>query len=129
MRITRICSEPETRDLRHAELKEFLLEREYRPKVIDAAIEKARQIPRNEALKRVVKSKIFSRPLFVVPYHPALPNVAKIVQKHHRVMCLNPSMKSIFPQAPLVAYSTGNFTCRECFGLFLPQILAKYENQ
>ena len=26
-------------------------------------------------------------------------------------------------------YSSGNFICRECFGLFLPQILVKYENQ
>ena len=65
---------------------------------------KAKQIPRKEALKRVVKNKTTSRPVFVVPYHPALPNVAQIVQKHHRVMTLNPHMKSIFPQAPLVAY-------------------------
>ena len=100
LRITRICSEPETRDLRHSELKELLLERDYKPK----AIEKAKKIPRKKALKRVTKNKTSSRPVFVVPYHPALPNIAQIVKKHHRVMTLNPHMKSIFPQAPLVAY-------------------------
>ena len=30
LRITRICSEPETRDLRHSELRELLLERDYK---------------------------------------------------------------------------------------------------
>ena len=104
LRITRICSEPDTRDLRHSELREMLLERDYKPKIIDSAIEKAKQIPRNEALKRVVKNKTTSRPVFVVPYHPGLPNIPNIVKKHHRVMILNPHMKSIFPEAPLVAY-------------------------
>ena len=104
LRITRICSKTETRDLRHSELRQLLLERDYKPKIVDSAIMKAKQIPRKEALERVVKNKTSSRPVFVVPYHPALPNVAKIVQKHHRVMTLNPHMKSIFPQAPLVAY-------------------------
>ena len=104
LRITRICSEPETRDLRHSELRELLLERDYKPKIVDAAIMKAKLIPRKEALKRVVNDKTNSRPVLVVPYHPALPNIPQIVKKHHRVMCLNPHMKSIFPEAPLVAY-------------------------
>ena len=75
-RITRICSE----------LRELLLARDYKPKVIDSAIEKAKQISREEALKRVVRNKTSSRPVLVVPYHPGLPNIPKIVQKHHRVM-------------------------------------------
>ena len=104
LRITRICSEEETRDLRHSELRELLLERDYKPKIIDSAIMKAKQITRKEALKRVVRNETSSRPVLVVPYHPALPNIPHIVRKHHRVMTLNPHMKSIFPEAPLVAY-------------------------
>ena len=104
LRIVRICSEIETRDQRLSELKELLLEREYKSGVIDAAINRAKQIPRSEALKRVEKSNTSSRPVFVVTHNPALPSVPKIMQKHWRVMTTNPHMKSIFPQPPLIAY-------------------------
>ena len=104
LRIVRICSEPETRDIRLAELRELLLQRDYKPSIIDGNIDKAKEISRTEALKRVVKSKSTSRPVFVVPYHPSLPSVPKIVNKHFRSMTINPHMKSIFPHPPLIAY-------------------------
>ena len=34
-----------------------MLSRDYKPKLIDSAINKARDVPRREALKRVVKDK------------------------------------------------------------------------
>ena len=46
LRIVRICSLAETRDLRLSELKELLSSRDYKPKIIDAAFEKARLFPR-----------------------------------------------------------------------------------
>ena len=54
MRIVRICSEPEAREGRFVELKQLLVERDYRPGMIDAAISKARAVPRAKALKHVV---------------------------------------------------------------------------
>ena len=42
LRIVRICSLPKDRDRRLIELKNMLLERDYKPRIIDAAIEKAR---------------------------------------------------------------------------------------
>ena len=71
LRIIRICSEPEARDLRLAELKTLLLARDYRPGVINSAIERAKAIPREKALERVVKSKTSDRPVFVVRYLPS----------------------------------------------------------
>ena len=56
-RLVGIVSDPATLDQRLAELKDLLHSREYRPRVIDAAIEKARAIPRLTALKKVVKTK------------------------------------------------------------------------
>ena len=41
LRIVRICSLPKERDRRLIELKNMLLERDYKPRIIDAAIEKA----------------------------------------------------------------------------------------
>ena len=105
LRIIRICSEPEARDLRLSELKTLLLARDYRPGVINSAIERAKAIPREKALERVVKKKTSDRPVFVVRYHPALPSVTKITQKHWRTMVQDPQMKENFPKPPLVAYT------------------------
>ena len=104
LRIIRICSEVEARDQRLAELKEMLLAREYKSGVIDSAINKAKDIPREKALERVTRPKTSDRPVFVVRYHPSLPSVTKIIQKHHRTMIMDPEMKENFPKPPLVAY-------------------------
>ena len=106
LRIIRICSEPEARDRKLAELKTLLLAREYRPGVINSAIERAKAIPREKALERVVKNKTSDRPVFVVRYHPPLPSVTKITQKHWRTMVQeDPQMKGNFPKPPLVVYT------------------------
>ena len=49
----RICSSQENLEIRFKQLRETLQSRGYRPKVVDAAIEKARTLDRKEALKKV----------------------------------------------------------------------------
>ena len=39
-----------------------MLERDYKPKIVDSAIMKAKLIPRKEALKRVVNDVITEKP-------------------------------------------------------------------
>ena len=103
LRIIRICSKVEDRDLRLNELKQLLLDRDYKVKVIDAAIEKAKNIPRKEALKRVTRTTT-DRPVFPVTHHPALPSIPKIINKNYRTMTQNPHMQETFPKPPMVAY-------------------------
>ena len=86
LRIVRICSYSTDRDKRFSELKDLLLSRGYIPKLIESAIEKAKNIPRNEALKRVYKEKTSKRPVFVVNFDPRLPSITAIVSKHCRTM-------------------------------------------
>ena len=105
MRINRICSEPETRDMRFSELKEMLLQRKYRSGMIDSAISRARSIPRLEALKYVVKTKTTRRPVCVVSWDPRLPSLPAIKKKHWRAMTTtDPYLKEVFPEPPLTAY-------------------------
>ena len=105
MRIVRICSEIQARDNRLQELKEMLLSRGYTPGIIDAAIAKARAIPRQEALKRVTRHTDNQRPKFVVSYDPRLPSISSITQRHWRSMVSqDPYLKSVFPSPPLIAY-------------------------
>ena len=55
-------------------------------KSIDAAIEKARAIPRERALQKVAKKSNTDRVVFVVTYDPRLPSIANIFKKHHSIM-------------------------------------------
>ena len=57
LRIVRICTAPEDRDLRLNELKNLLLERDYPKRLVDSAIEKARAVPREKALRKIIRNK------------------------------------------------------------------------
>ena len=94
----------EDRDTRFKELRELLLSREYKPGLIDSAINRAKQIPRTEALKKVERAKASKRPVFVVSYDPRLPSITKIVTRHWRTMHQDPYLADVFPLPPLVAY-------------------------
>ena len=104
LRIVRICSFMQVREKRFSELKAFLLSRDYKPSIIESAIEKARNVPRREALKKVYTENSSNRPVFVIHYDPRLPSVPAIVQKHWRTMIQDPRLKEVFPKPPLVAY-------------------------
>ena len=72
--------------------------------MVDNAIEKARTIPRQEALKKVEKEKQ-ARPVFVVQYDPRLPSITSIARRHWRSMVSrDPKLQEVFPAPPLVAY-------------------------
>ena len=105
LRINRVCMEEDTRDMRFQELKEMLLDRDYTPGIINAAISKARAIPRHVALRRVPRQDINSRPVFVVRYDPRLPSIPNITSRHWRSMVSeNNYLKEVFPEPPLVSY-------------------------
>ena len=82
----------------------MLIEREYKPRIVDAAIERARQIPRTDALMKVDDKKGNKRPVFVITYDPRLPSITGIVQKHWRTMVKDPHLSDIFKEPPLIAY-------------------------
>ena len=86
------------------ELKSLLLSRDYKQKSVEAAIDKARQIPKKEAIKKVVKNEDSRRPVFVVNFDPRLPSITGIIKKHWRTMTQDPSLAEVFPLPPLVAY-------------------------
>ena len=102
LRINRVCSLSEDRETRFEELREYLINRDYPPGVVDGAIRKARNIPRYIALRKVVKPPHSKRPVAVVSWDPRLPSVDKIQQKHWRAMnSHDPYMREVFPKAPL----------------------------
>ena len=91
--------EPEDRDARFVELKDMLLSRGYTSQIIEAAIAKARAIPRLETLKCVSRPTTTDRPTYVVLYDRRLPLMTDITRKHWRSM-VNQSnqMLKVFPE-------------------------------
>ena len=63
----RVCSSPETREIRMEELRERLLARQYNKEIVDSALNKARAVPRDRALRISNKPKKTQRPVLVVP--------------------------------------------------------------
>ncbi len=105
LRIQRICTDTGERDQRMSELRDMLMSRGYDRKLIDKHIDRALLIPRNEAIKRVIRKKDVDRVVFSVMYHPALPSIPRIIAKGYRAMVeSDPRLKEVFPKPPMVAY-------------------------
>ena len=82
----------------------MLIERDYKPGIIDAAIEKARSIDRKDALKKVENNNTNKRPVFIITYDPRLPSITEIVKKHWHSMVKDPYLAYVFKEPPLIAY-------------------------
>ena len=57
LRIVRICTNQQARDKRLEELKVLLLERGYNDQAVSRALDKAKRVPRHQALKRTTKKQ------------------------------------------------------------------------
>ena len=83
----------------------MLIERDHRSGMVDAAIWKAKEIPREKALRYMGQKTVNRRPVFVVTYDPRLPSIHAITQKHWMSMVkMDPYMAEVFEDPPLVAY-------------------------
>ena len=103
LRLVRIVSDKTKLETRLSELKDMLLSRQYNKNIVVAAIEKAKLIPREKALERVVKEKN-NRVMFTVTYNPKLPSISKIIVKHWRTMTRDKKLLNTFEQPPMVAF-------------------------
>ena len=105
LRIVRIVTDPVRRDERLDELSEMLLSREYPNSVVRSAIQRAKELSRDQALKISAKPSTQSRPIFGVSFDPRIPNLFNITRKHWRSMTTTDNyLKDVFPQPPMIAY-------------------------
>ena len=94
-----------TKDIRLQELKEMLIQRDYKESLIENAIRKAKAISRDQALKHVARSQTTMRPVYVVSYDPMLRDIPKILNKHWRSTCVTDQyFKEVFPDPPMTAF-------------------------
>ena len=103
LRLVRIVSNRKQLVIRMSELKQMLVSRCYNKNIIDAAIKRALDIPREQALLKVVKPKV-DRVMFAVTYNPKLPSISKIIVKHWRTMVRDKKLSNTFKEPPMVAF-------------------------
>ena len=105
LRIVRICSKPEYREEQFMELTKLMVSRGYSERTLNAAIERARGIPRHIALRRAATRQAEKRPVFALTYDPRLPPIQSIQAKHWRSMVSqDPYLSEVFSQPPLTAH-------------------------
>ena len=94
----------EKREQRFMELRERLVDRGYPVNTINSAIDRARLIPREKALKRVNKTNKSKGPVFAITFDPRLPSIGSIEARHWRSMTAKDSyLAEVFKRPPLVA--------------------------
>ena len=103
-RLLRICSTPEFLTKRLSELKEFLIKRQYRPKSIDAAFDRLRNINRKDTFKRKNRTETADRVPFVTTFNPGLPNIAQILRKYFHILHSTERCKKAIPNLPIISY-------------------------
>ena len=105
-RLLRICSSEDVFEKRLAELKsDFLIPRNYHPKVIEAEFKKVRNLPGNNFNERRSSSLEKKKPKergttrLTAPfnYNPFLPKISGVLQKHFNSMLFKkPELKNVF---------------------------------
>ena len=103
-RLLRICSSEATFTQRLEELKEDLISRCYHVKVIQEAFDRLKEVTRSDALKKVTREQKTPRDVLSITYHPGLPQISKLISKHHTVMTQEPRLNRCFPKPSMVGY-------------------------
>ena len=81
----------------------MLISRKYNKNVVNAALNKAKNLDRSETLKRRVKRQN-DRVVLAVTYYLKLPSLSKIIKKHWTNMTKDPSILKVFPKPPMVDF-------------------------
>ena len=85
---------------------EKLFEREYPETLVEAAIQKARLVPREIAVKKVFRKNQKKGQIFAVTHDPRLPALGNIQAKHWRTKTTrDQNLAEVFKKPLLIAYS------------------------
>ena len=103
LRLRRICSKETFFESRARDLCSFLEERGYEKNVIQQQVNRARQTPRDEALRDKPRKENTRIP-FTVTYHPGLPNIGGMLRNLHPVLHSSQRCRDAIKEVPMVAF-------------------------
>ena len=103
LRIRRICSTEDLFEKRAKEFCGYLIKRGYNAEYVNREIDRARRIPREDTLRD--KQPVSNQRIpFVATFHPALPNVAKILHRLQPVLQSSRRCQEAIGEVPMVAF-------------------------
>ena len=104
LRLRRLCSDEDDFHSKAAEMSSFFEERHYPSKVIVNALDKVRNIPRQDSLQPSLTNASIDRPVLTLLYHPLTVPVPKIIKSHWHILQSTPNLSDIFDKPPLIAH-------------------------
>ena len=100
LRLNRICSENVSFDLRCNELEEWLIKRNYNPRVVRKQILKARALSRDSLLDKVKEVKNYDRLVLTLTYHPSIKSFQNVLNEAHILLTPNKEHCKVFGDKP-----------------------------
>ena len=97
LRHKRICDRDEKFTVRSNEYKNYLIVRNYKPKVVEKHFSEISKLPRAEAGQTKPKQQANDRILLATTYNPMLLNMRSLIKKHLFVLHSDSDLKNIFP--------------------------------
>lgn len=103
LRIHRICSYKEDRDLHLNTLRSALVRDGYHAKLIDEQFHRATSKNREELLNRTIRTETKPRTPFVTTYFPGADQLRKTLRQTQHLIDSDPYLSEVLPQPPLLA--------------------------
>ena len=97
LRPRRIFDSDEKFKHRSEEYKNYLIERDYHPGLVDKQFQKAKRTLTHNTRKKNTKRKELSKVNFITNFNPALPIIEGLIKKHIQYLHSNAILKNVFP--------------------------------
>ena len=126
LRLKRICDSEEKFAARSNEYKNYLIARDYNPKLVEKHFKDISTISRSEARKARPKQQIGNKVMFITTYNPCLPDIKGLIKKHLPILHNDDNMKDSFPENSLCTVYKRNRNLKE---ILSPSLYTKKFNE
>ena len=126
LRLKRICDSDEKFTVRSNEYKNYLIARDYKPKVVEKHFSEISNLTRAEARQIKPKQQDNDRILFATTYNPMLPNMRSLIKKHLPVLHSDSGLKNIFPENSICTVFKRNRNLKE---ILSPSLYTRNKNE
>ena len=113
LRLKRICGSDEKFTARSNEYKNYLIARDYKPKVVKKHFSEISKLTRTKDRQIKPKQQANDRILFATTYNPMLPNMRSLIKKHLPVLHSDSDLKTIFPENSICTVFKRNRNLKE----------------
>ena len=104
LRAKRICSDQQEFKDTSDQMLGFFSERQYPTHVTTTAKQRVQRVDRATALHTSAQRSISERIPLVLPFHPSIHPIRRIILNNFKILTTDPSTKDIFKELPVTAY-------------------------